>query len=104
MLKEEQIDWLREAAGMEPQETSFEFDVNGRRYIYQTEVQDDGEIYKMFHYVVDPSGKRHFLDWSPYGEPTEEDLELWVKLGMPGRVGTGPLNRHDLKELARKKL
>lgn len=39
------------------------------------------------------------MDWCPYFPPTEEDLVVWINLGMPDRMNlgiNGPLNHEHL--------
>jgi hypothetical protein len=70
------------------------FDVDG--YHYHEELDRDKDVIKKFHYVTDPQGKTHEVDWSPYKEMTKDDVRKWINLGMPGRINAGPLNRADL--------
>lgn len=80
-----------------------EFEVDGYKFFVEYQEDPDG-FYKRFHYVVDPRGEyEHDMDWSPYDNPTEEDVRLWIELGMPSRKDLGmgsPIGRKDLEQYA----
>lgn len=59
-------------------------------YLYTpTEDVEPEECTKIFHDVIAPDGKRIHLHWSPYSTPTEAEFQIWIDLGMPGRVEYG---------------
>jgi len=66
---------------------------------------------KIFHDVeFDGSNANHgiselggSMDWSPYSTPSVAMFQLWVDLGFPKRVGTGPLNEDDLLKLKKER-
>jgi len=72
------------------------FEYQGFVYSYDLEVSSDN--CKTDHFVT-KDGKRTEMDWSPYSNPSAEDFKLWIDLGMPRRVGIGPLNERDLANL-----
>jgi hypothetical protein len=75
----------------------------GKRYVQVVDREDDNE--KITHYAEEdlPAGKvrRTMMDWSPYSSPTVEEFQVWVDLGMPRRVGPGPLDSRDLIDMAK---
>ena len=77
------------------------FEVDGYKYV--PEIDDEGDVTKIYHYVITPEGKEMQVDWSSYKHMTPDDLKLWLKLGMPKRVGTGPLDSDDLRNIANQK-
>jgi hypothetical protein len=77
------------------------FEIEG--YKYEPETDDQGDVKKIYHYVIAPGGSRLEVDWSPYKHMTPDDLKLWIKLGMPKRVGTGPLSSETLHNIANQK-
>lgn len=62
-------------------------EVEGTAVEYWYDIEDDGDCIKKFHWVSINGGPTQHIDWTPYGVPLKEDLELWVKLGMPKRDG-----------------
>ena len=73
-------------------------------YVYQPyEDVEPEENVKIFHFVKTPDGREIQMDWSPYSTPTPEEFALWIELGMPDRIGGGPLNHSDLLELNNRK-
>ena len=55
---------------------------------YKDYEPDNVKIFHDFDRVSD--GKFHMhLDWSPYSTPSENDLEMWFKLGCPTRDSIG---------------
>ena len=73
------------------------FEVDG--YVYSTAEDRDDDVTKIEHYLETPFGEVIDIDWSPYKTMSREDVELYIKLGAPKRIGIGPLNREDLKRL-----
>jgi len=72
---------------------------NGDEYEVEVEEIDHGDVTKKWHYVIDKLGLLFTIDWSSYNDPTYEDIKLWLDLGKPGRVGRGPLNSEQLKQI-----
>ena len=82
-------------------EKLFAITVDGKEYKYGYEIDDEEDNSKIFHYVIDPEGKEHSMDWSPYDSPSEEDIQLWIEMGMPSRRDFGlnsPLRREYLEK------
>jgi hypothetical protein len=75
-----------------------EFEVDGWKY--RAEEEDEGDVRKMYHSATGPDGKNVDIDYSPYEAMTPELFKLWVKLGMPKRQGSGPLNKQVLMKMA----
>lgn len=71
---------------------------NGYRHQFEVDREDDN--IKIFHSVITPEGKEVSMDWSPYYMPTDEEFQMWVDLGCPRRITSGPLNRDDLVIIA----
>lgn len=69
-------------------------------YKYEPSVEDLGDNSKVSHDLVSPDGKLVSFDYSPYNTPTEQEIRLWILLGLPKRVGNGPLAIEDLTKLA----
>ena len=65
---------------------------------YETEMDDD--VTKIFHYIKLPDGQEVMADFDSYQEMTDEDIKLWLALGMPKRPGRGPLDTTQLKQMA----
>ena len=73
-----------------------EFSVNG--YGYYTEIDDDDDVRKIFHYATTPDGDVVDIDFTPYSYMDHETFNAWIEQGMPGRKGLGPLHKKDLVE------
>lgn len=81
-----------------------EFEVEGHKYF--AEFQDEEDVRKILHYVVDPAGTEHHMDWSSYSEPSKSEVALWIQLGMPTRrdIGSsGPIHSGDLEQYAQQR-
>jgi len=76
-----------------------EFEVDGWKY--RAEEEDEGDVIKLYHSATSPEGKTLDIDFSPYETMTPELFKLWVKLGMPERQGSGPLNKETLLKMAK---
>jgi hypothetical protein len=83
------------------------FPTDFRGLTYQQEILDDEDTRKLIHYALklnggeppvtlSPGENSFIFDWSPYSVPDQEDWELWIKLGLPGRMGIGALSKADL--------
>ena len=75
---------------------SHEFDVNG--YSYYTDIDDDGDVKKIWHYAKTPDGDVVDIDYTPYDYMDKRTFSAWIEQGMPGRKGLGPLRREDFLE------
>jgi len=87
-------------------EESFEVDVDGEIFRYHSWEDQDDDVSKIFHFVTPPGGEEVSFDWSPYENPTNKDVHLWIKLGMPQRQDLGlrgPIRQSDLVNYARSK-
>ena len=73
-----------------------EFDVNG--YSYYTDIDDDGDVRKIWHYAQTPNGDVVDIDYTPYDYMDRATFSAWIEKGMPGRSGLGPLRKADLVE------
>lgn len=81
---------------------SFDATIDGKQYKVVVSRADDFEVRKRWVDVVLPDGSKVHVDWSPYARFEEEDLKLWIKLGMPTRKAAntnGPLTSELLKKL-----
>lgn len=79
--------------------------INGQEYIVTVDNCGDEEVDKRWHTVQLPTGKKVYVDWSPYCYFSRDDLELWLQHGMPRRedVGnSGPFRSDTLKLLSKK--
>jgi hypothetical protein len=95
---------LREIAGGD-----WTIKLDGFRLEQEEEREEDNV--KIFHDAFDPTGKRHFLDYTPYsfmsGKTFAKFVEFFKKHGrfptrsdVPGLIG--PLRAEDLDKLVEK--
>ena len=73
----------------------FKVEVDGKKYVYLMERDIEPENIKNFHYLAEEIGQdikgemqyeqRH-IDWTPYGQPSKKDVELFIRLGCPSRI------------------
>lgn len=82
---------------------SFSVVVNNQEYKYKEEEMEEEDVRKIWHIVSDSKGREYTMDWSPYQSPSEQEVKLWIRLGMPGRITSGPLTHNDLIKIARQK-
>jgi len=70
-------------------------------FVYNVEHDYEPDNVKMFHSVTTelPSKVSITMDFSPYSIPTVKEFHLFVDLGFPKRVGSGPLNGTDLMRI-----
>lgn len=66
-------------------------------YLPEEDVEDD--CTKIWHNIKLEDGRTVHCDWSPYSLMRKEEIELWLELGMPARIGVGPLDLGDLKAI-----
>ena len=74
----------------------------------EQEEDDDGDVIKIFHYITDPTGKKHWLDHNPYDRMDQKDFVNYVtyfkKHGkFPDRQDLnifGPLDHDDIAKAA----
>lgn len=80
-----------------------------RGYTYVGDVEEEEDNRKIFHDVKTPEGKLIHMDMSPYHVVTQDEFELWIRLGMPSRNDNpkgpraGNLDRDDLFALAQQR-
>ncbi len=105
-LGKDNIKWLREFAGLQEthygrlEDKQFTVEFGGKRYILLTrELEDPDGFGKISHYVIDEHGREHYMNWSPYSIPTEEEVIKWLELGMPDGGGR-PLDSKSLSSLS----
>jgi len=67
---------------------------NGYKYVPWDDREDDNT--KIWHDIVRSDGTTFSIDWSPYSHMTVAQLERWVALGEPARIGYSPLSEQDL--------
>ena len=75
------------------------FEVDGWRYDSETERDDD--VVKTWHTATGPDGERVTIDYDPYDVMTPDTFRLWLKLGRPGRISGGPLDKETIESMAR---
>ncbi len=75
-----------------------EFEVDG--YTYMTDIDEEEDNRKIWHMLKTPEGKTIDIDFTPYEYMTKDDIELYIKLGMPERQGVGPLDSEKLQKMA----
>jgi hypothetical protein len=75
-----------------------EFEVDG--YTYMTDIDEEEDNRKIWHMLKTPEGKTIDIDFTPYSYMTKDDVELYIKLGMPKRQGVGPLDSEKLQKMA----
>jgi hypothetical protein len=77
------------------------FEVLGYKYV--TDIDEEEDNRKIWHTLVSPEGKSHTVDWSPYSYMSPKDVKFYIKLGMPKRVDSGPLDTDKLVKMAQMK-
>jgi hypothetical protein len=70
-----------------------------RGWTYEPELLQEPDVEKIFHTAIAPDGSRHALDYTPYQYMDEKTFSVWLKLGRPGRVGRGPLDKKQLLQM-----
>lgn len=75
-----------------------EFEVDG--YTYMTDLDREEDNQKISHMIKTPDGKIIQVDFTPYAYMTKDDVEFYIKLGMPKRQGVGSLNSEQLQKMA----
>jgi hypothetical protein len=75
-----------------------EFEVDGYTYMTDLDVEEDNR--KIWHMIKTPDGKTVNVDFTPYQYMSKDDVELYIKLGMPKRQGPGPLDSEKLQKMA----
>jgi hypothetical protein len=89
---------LEESQGVAEGWGQREFEVNG--YTYITDIDEEEDNRKIFHMLKTPEGKTIDIDFTPYAYMSKDDVELYIKLGMPKRQGIGPLDSEKLQKMA----
>ena len=72
---------------------------NDGEYTYQTEVDrgfEPGDTTKIFHYAVKSGRKPIDIDFTPYDYMSKKTFAKWIKLGMPSRQTSGPLDQQQI--------
>jgi hypothetical protein len=59
----------------------------------------DDDCFKYTFDLYDGGNFAQEIDWNPYSRMTEQDLERWLLLGRPERIGIGPLDRRQLDQI-----
>jgi hypothetical protein len=72
-----------------------EFTYKNHECVIEFDVEPE-ECIKAWHWVTKPNGEKVCADLSPY-DWNETSVELWIDAGYPKRIGTSPLNVHDLR-------
>lgn len=57
-------------------------------YALWHEEDRDDDCIKIWHHILTPGNHLSYVNWTPYQMMTQEDLQVWVDLGCPGRVET----------------
>jgi hypothetical protein len=74
--------------------------VEGKEYDFTTEQDIEPDVIKNWHFCFDvQTGETHHIDCSPYGQPDDEFLTLWILCGMPDRGvldKCSPIYKEDL--------
>lgn len=87
-------------------EQRYKLEVDGKIYDFEATELPEDDVVKLWHEVTNEKGRKIFMDWSPYSNPSKEDVILWIKIGMPSRreLGmNGPFERKELVAYAHKK-
>ena len=92
------VDMLDQQQDMSEGYGTREFEVDG--YTYMTDLDREEDNQKIWHMIKTPDGKTVNVDFTPYEYMTKDDVELYVKLGMPKRQGAGPLDSEQLQKMA----
>jgi hypothetical protein len=69
-------------------------------YAYITDIDEEEDNRKIWHMLKTPEGKTIDIDFTPYEYMTRDDVELYIKLGMPKRQDVGPLDSEKLQKMA----
>lgn len=78
--------------------TQTQFAVGG--YKYTTDIEEQDDVDKIQHYVTTPRGRTGRVDFTPYAYMTQDDVRMYVKLGMPPRAGVKPLDSQQLQQMS----
>lgn len=92
---------LQGGFGIDESQGRQNFEVLGYKYI--TDIDEEEDNRKIWHTLVSPEGKSHTVDWSPYSYMSPKDVKFYIKLGMPKRVDSGPLDTDKLVKMAQMK-
>ena len=92
------VDMLDQQQDMSEGYGNKEFEVDG--YTYMTDLDREEDNQKIWHMIKTPDGKTVNVDFTPYSYMSKDDVELYVKLGMPKRPGRGPLDSEQLQKMA----
>lgn len=92
------VDMLDQQQDMSEGYGNKEFEVDG--YTYMTDLDREEDNQKIWHMIKTPDGKTVNVDFTPYAYMTKDDVEFYIKLGMPKRQGVGPLDSEQLQKMA----
>ncbi len=67
---------------------------------YEPIIDKEEDCQKIAHIVTLANGEKVECDWSPYRKMTQEQVDKWVSLGCPSRIGIGPLSIKDLEKIS----
>ena len=76
-----------------------QFEIDGYQYVPEQDL--DLNHSPIYHDFITPEGETVTCDWSSYDYMTPHQARIWIDLGMPSRIGAGPLSDSDLFTLAR---
>ncbi len=66
-------------------------------YVYRQEIEREDDNCKRYHYIDLPEGGSKEIPWSPYSNPSGNDLYAFILLGFPEVEGN--LTTKKLEEL-----
>ena len=69
-------------------------------YTYSYELDDDGDVVKIFHYVTLPNNTQQHIGFSPYTTVTEELFKAFIDNGLPIRVQGNFSSIQDIEHAA----
>lgn len=78
-----------------------QFEIDGYQYVPEQDFDFDHA--PIYHNFITPEGETVTCDWSSYDCMTPLQARIWLLLGMPDRIGAGPLNDKALLVIATKK-
>ena len=60
---------------------------DGHEFFYKSSVEHEDDVSKIWHDIHCATSAKYcfHFDWSPYSNPTTNDLEMWFSLGCPDR-------------------
>jgi hypothetical protein len=64
-------------------------------HTYYTDIDDDGDVRKLWHYLELPNGDVVEPDFTPYERMDVDTVRAFIEQGYPKRKGPGPLRKSD---------